>query len=175
MKDLLIVYSTTDGHAKKIAEFLSNQLNTGDFNISIVNVEQIKEIKIKSFQKLLVVASIRYGKFNKSLRKFISENGYDLNEIKTAFVSINLIARKPEKSSPDTNVYTRRFLNKSIWKPDLICVVAGMLDYPRYGFWDRQMIRLIMKITGGPTDPDLITEFTDWDKLKKFADMISQV
>ena len=50
---------------------------------------------------------------------------------------------------------------------------AGKLDYPRYTFWDRQIIRLIMFITKGPTDPDAVVDFTDWQQVDAFARKIS--
>ena len=46
---------------------------------------------------------------------------------------------------------------------------AGKLDYPRYGFFDRQMIRFIMLMTKGPTDPAAVVEFTDWQRVEAFA------
>ncbi|MDH5211994.1 MAG: menaquinone-dependent protoporphyrinogen IX dehydrogenase, partial [Betaproteobacteria bacterium] len=48
-------------------------------------------------------------------------------------------------------------------------VFAGMLDYPRYGFWDRQIIRFIMLLTRGPTDPRAVVEFTDWSMVDAFG------
>ncbi|MGI9233774.1 MAG: menaquinone-dependent protoporphyrinogen IX dehydrogenase, partial [Woeseiaceae bacterium] len=35
--------------------------------------------------------------------------------------------------------------------------------------FDKHMIRLIMWITKGPTDPMLTVEFTDWDKVDEFG------
>ena len=52
---------------------------------------------------------------------------------------------------------------------------AGKLDYPRYGFFDRQMIRLIMWMTKGPTDPKAVVEFTDWAKVDAFAHEVCAV
>ena len=52
---------------------------------------------------------------------------------------------------------------------------AGKIDYPRYGFVDKQMIRLIMWITKGPTDPTLTVEFTDWDSVDEFARRIASM
>ena len=46
---------------------------------------------------------------------------------------------------------------------------AGKIDYKKYSFWDRFMIRMIMRITKGPTDPNSNIEFTDWNKVKKFG------
>ena len=58
------------------------------------------------------------------------------------------------------------------WKPQLCAVFAGKLDYPRYGFFDRQMIRLIMWMTKGPTDPKAVVEFTDWAKVEAFGQAV---
>jgi menaquinone-dependent protoporphyrinogen oxidase len=48
-------------------------------------------------------------------------------------------------------------------------VFAGNLDYPRYGAVDRNIIRLIMWLTGGPTDLRAKVEYTDWDEVRRYA------
>ena len=58
------------------------------------------------------------------------------------------------------------------WRPQQLAVFAGKLDYPSYGFFDRQMIRLIMLITQGPTDPEAVVEFTDWAMVEAFAQAV---
>ena len=50
---------------------------------------------------------------------------------------------------------------------------AGMLEYPRYSIFDRTMIRLIMWMTKGPTDPTTVKEYTDWDKVEAFGHRLS--
>jgi len=37
------------------------------------------------------------------------------------------------------------------------------------------MIRLIMLITRGPTDPATVVEFTDWSKVADFAQLVSEM
>ncbi|MDH3433649.1 MAG: menaquinone-dependent protoporphyrinogen IX dehydrogenase, partial [Gammaproteobacteria bacterium] len=61
------------------------------------------------------------------------------------------------------------------WQPQNLAVFAGKIDYPRYGFIDRQMIRLIMWITKGPTDPTTTIEFTDWSKVEDFGRTIAKM
>ena len=87
----------------------------------------------------------------------------------TSFFTVNVVARKKEKNTPDTNPYMKKFLELSGWKPDNLGVFAGKIDYPKYGFFDRQIIRLIMYITKGPTDTSQTYEFTDWKKVEEFA------
>jgi menaquinone-dependent protoporphyrinogen oxidase len=91
-----------------------------------------------------------------------------------AFFSVNL-ARKPEKRTPQTNSYTRKFLLNSPWQPQRCAVFAGALRYPRYRWYDRFMIRLIMKMTGGETDTSKEVVYTDWQAGCQFAREIAQM
>ncbi len=52
---------------------------------------------------------------------------------------------------------------------------AGKLDYPKYGPFDRFMIRFIMWITKGPTDPTTVVEFTDWQQVEAFGRVASEM
>ena len=85
------------------------------------------------------------------------------------------MARKPEKRTPQTNSYTRKFLLNSPWQPDLCAVFAGALRYPRYRWYDRFMIRLIMKMTGGETDTRKEVVYTDWTQVSSFAREIAHL
>jgi menaquinone-dependent protoporphyrinogen oxidase len=52
-------------------------------------------------------------------------------------------------------------------------VFAGKIDYPSLGPMDRTMIRFIMWMTKGPTDPTQVVEFTDWEKVEEFGRMVA--
>ena len=74
------------------------------------------------------------------------------NKLKTVFFSLNLTARKPEKSTPETNPYVKKFLKKVKWEPTLKEVFAGRLDYPSLDPLNKLAILFIMFITNGPKD-----------------------
>lgn len=130
---------------------------------------------MQEFDKIIIGASIRYGKHNKKVYKFIEENQQILESVPSAFFSVNIVARKPEKNKPDTNPYLVKFLTQIAWEPKNLAVFGGKLDYQEYGIFDRQMIRFIMWMTKGPTDPMSVIEFTDWDEVDKFADLICEI
>lgn len=88
---------------------------------------------------------------------------------KNAFFTVNVVARKTEKNLPQTNPYMIKFLKLTKWKPQHLDVFAGRINYPKYGFIDKYVIRFIMWLTKGPTDTRGDFEFTDWDKVKSFA------
>ena len=103
---------------------------------------------------------------------FVAANRQLLDSRPSAFFSVNIVARKAEKNRPETNPYVRKFLGLTAWQPTRTAVFAGRLDYPSYRLVDRQMIRLIMWITKGPTDPTATVEFTDWQRVDAFAKAI---
>ena len=168
MPNTLIIYSSTDGHTKTICKRLTNFLKDGS-EIKITSLEEAKKIDLSKFNKIIIGASIRYGKHSNELYKFVDLNKDVLNQKQSVFFSVNVVARKPEKSIPETNPYIKKFLKISKWKPKKIGVFAGKVDYPNYGFFDKYIIKLIMFITNGPTDTSQCYEFTDWSKVDQFA------
>ena len=172
MAKLLIIYSTTDGHTRSICERLQGiAADTND--VTLVAMAERADIDIAPFDKVVIGASIRYGKHQQEVFEFITRNQAALEAKPNAFFSVNVVARKPEKNTPETNPYLQKFLKKIAWQPQNLAVFAGKIDYPRYGFMDRTMIRFIMWMTKGPTDPTLTIEFTDWDKVDEFGRRIA--
>ena len=168
MSKFLIIYSTTDGHTKMICERIKNFI-TGSNKVELISLEESKKINLSNFEKIIIGASIRYGKHSKDLYKFINLNKNILEQKKSAFFSVNVVARKPEKNTAETNPYINKFLKISKWRPNKIKVFAGKVDYPNYNFFDKNIIKLIMFITKGPTDTSQSYEFTDWSKVDSFA------
>lgn len=128
---------------------------------------------LSAFDKIVVGASIRYGKHSPLVMDFVRRNAQLLDSKANAFFSVNVVARKPEKSQPDTNPYLLKFLGKISWKPRQLAVFAGKIDYPKYSFLDRLIIRFIMWMTNGPTNANAVVEFTDWHQVETFGQRIS--
>jgi len=91
------------------------------------------------------------------------------------FFTVNVVARKPLKNTPETNPYMQKFLKLSLWQPQQLAVFAGKIDYPKYSLFDRTMIRFIMWMTKGPTDLKGTFEFTDWGKVEAFGTHFSKL
>ena len=161
----LIIYSTTDGQTISIAEKIGEVLE----NSIVISVTDAESLNLNDFETIVIGASIRYGKHKPEVYKFIKDNLGILDAKKNAFFSVNVVARKPEKNTPDTNPYMQKFLELSKWSPKSLSVFAGKIDYPQYRFVDKQMIRFIMWMTKGPTDINGTYEFTDWKKVESFA------
>ncbi len=177
MKTILITYSTTDGQTKLICEKIKSILEE-TFVVELQSIRSIKknsELLNKNFSYVIIGASIRYGKHSSDVYEFIENNIDFLESIDNAFFSVNVVARKSEKNTAETNPYIEKFLKLSNWSPKKLAVFAGKVDYPKYRFIDKYMIRLIMWITNGPTDISKTYEFTNWDKVEEFAHEIKKI
>ena len=160
MSGSLIIYSSKSGHTKAICENIKNLLENKEL-IKVIDLDDATSLNLSEFDKIVIGASIRYGRHNKKVLKFVKKNKYILHLKKTAFFSVNVVARKKEKSLPNNNPYVLKFLEKTNWKPNKVAVFAGKVDYPNYNFINKIVIRFIMMITKGPTDVNNSYEFTN--------------
>ena len=174
MARILLLYSSTDGQTKKIAEFMDKRLSAAGDQITCHSIHE-DHPSFEDFDTLILGASIRYGKHHKEVIGFIKRNRNSFKSVRTAFFSVNLVARKSEKSRADTNPYVIKFIKDVQWQPDLLDVFAGVLDYDAYGFFDALMIRLIMKMTKGPTRTTEPIEYTNWSRVEDFCDKVNNL
>ncbi len=172
MSKILIVYSSQDGQTLKICQTLQAEIETVLYQVTLTSLDAADAIDFSLFDKIVIGASIHYGHHDAGVHALIKRHQTLLNSKPSAFFSVNIVARKPGKNTPETNPYLLKFLKKIAWKPKLLAVFAGKLDYPSYSAFDRWMIRFIMWLTKGPTHPDAVIEFTDWHQVQAFAQQI---
>ena len=173
MIETLIIYSTTDGQTTRIC----NKLIQKNFNndVKLCSIDEAIREDLKKYKKIIIGASIRYGKHNPDVLNFVKKNINVLNKLKTAFFSVNVVARKKEKNTPSTNPYVIKFIKQTDWRPTYVGVFAGKVDYPSYRFFDKYIIKFIMWLTKGPTDVSKSYEFTNWSEVEKFGEKINKM
>jgi len=170
----VIIYSSVDGQTLKICKKFIEEFKHLDQEVDLFSIDDFTE-NLNNYDKIIIGASIRYGVHNKSIIDFINTNKKVLDTKKTVFFSVNLVARKAEKNTAETNPYVVKFFKTIDWKPTIVEVFAGKLDYQKYPFFDRIMIQFIMWMTKGPTDSKSKIEYTNWDKVSQFGKQISKL
>lgn len=175
MVKTLILYSTTDGHTRDICQKIQSVAEEQGHQVTLLSIDDATHVDPAQFDKIVIGASIRYGKHKKSVSDYINRHQDILEAKPSAFFSVNAVARKPAKSQPDTNPYLQKFLRQISWQPNALAVFAGEIDYRKYRFLDRWMIRLIMYMTHGPTDPGSATDFTNWNQVNHFANTVCEL
>ncbi|TAK48219.1 MAG: menaquinone-dependent protoporphyrinogen IX dehydrogenase [Betaproteobacteria bacterium] len=169
MSKFLVLYSTVDGHTARICQRLQQRFERYGHAVTLADLGENPAIDLAPFDRVVVGASIRYGRHRPCVAAFMRAQRGALERRRCAFFTVNIVARKPAKNTPQTNPYMKKFLKQIGWRPPQLAVFAGRLDYPRYTFWDRQIIRFIMLLTQGPTDPATVIEYTDWQQVEAFA------
>jgi menaquinone-dependent protoporphyrinogen oxidase len=164
----LLLYSSVYGHSRRISERIQGHLQKAGQQVTLAALTD-PAIDPAAYDAIVIGASIKHGKHHPTVLQYIHKHRALLEAKPSALFPVNLVARKPAKNTPQTNPYLKALITQSPWKPGLLGVFAGELDYSRYGPVDKQLMRFVMWINKGPTDPTTNKAFTDWDEVDRFA------
>ena len=173
MKPVLLAYASADGHTRRIAERIAARIEAAGFEVRRVEADGLGGIDPTDFDAVIAGSPVRYGKHDRRIVRFLETRAAEIEARTNALFSVNLVARTPEKRTPEGNSHVRKFLESLRFHPAHVEVIAGRLDYPSYGWLDRFAIRMIMKMTGGPTGGDEVIEYTDWDQVDRIGDAMA--
>ena len=104
----LILFSTRDGQTREIAAYLASELKELGIYSDVVNLNRAEEIaagvRSRGDWRLHSLRTLPSG-----AGSLCEKHTAVLNTLPGAFYSVNLVARKAEKRTPQTNSYTRKF------------------------------------------------------------------
>ena len=171
MTRILIVYGTTDGHTRKIAEVLAEDLRANLCSVDILDVAGPQwRLSPEGYDGVIVAASVHIGDYQRAVARWVRAHAPMLNTMPTAFLSVCLavVERRIEARQEILRIM-QRFLKRCGWQPTITRMVAGALPYTRYGWLKRRMMKRIIAKAGGDTDTTRDFEYTDWIDLRNFA------
>lgn len=175
-QSISLYYATHDGQSRRIAEHISRLLAENGIVAPPHNVATTPAAADLAETSLIVlVAAVRYGRHLPEAERFLAVYRSLSAPPPLAFASVNLTARKSGKTSATGNAYLRKLIARHQLTPALAVAFAGRLDYRRYGWLDRQIIRFIMLLTGGPTDPNTCIEYTSWSAVDEFTAGVAEL
>ncbi|MGC3965350.1 MAG: flavodoxin domain-containing protein [Rhodocyclaceae bacterium] len=166
---LTLWVATFDGRSAEIAEKMATRLHA--LGISTHTTLLGAEPPPLPDGPVLVVAAVRYGRLLPAARAALRRLG-QASRHAVMLAVVCLSARRANRRSPQENPYLRRAIAQSGLRPLLAEAFGGRLDYARCRWLDRQMIRLIMKLSGGPSDGVSVLDYTDWAQVDHFADRV---
>jgi menaquinone-dependent protoporphyrinogen oxidase len=173
----MVLYATRDGQSRRIAQRICEQLAVHEIQVAPHDLAEAWPTteELAGAAVVVLVAAVRYGRHLPEAHRFLARYRALAPPPALALASVNLTARKPARSSADTNPYLRKLAALAGRRPAVAAAFAGRLDYPRYGWLDRQLIRVIMWLTDGPTDPGACVEYTAWDAVDAFAARVADL
>ena len=113
MKKVLLLCSSTDGQTRKICDRLRRMMQDAGDEVTLAMIEDARELSPAGFQMAVIGARIRYGRTDARVIEYANRHAAVLNAMPSAYFSVNVVARKPEKSRPETNPYVQAFVRRT--------------------------------------------------------------
>lgn len=171
MSRILVLYATTEGHTAKIAQAVAQRLRGTGHTVELHRADTVPAgLDPATHDGVIIGASIHYGHHPKHLHAFIRRHRAALASRPAAFFSVSLSGGGPGAKPEAARRYLETFLRQTGWRPRQTASFAGALQYSRYGFFKKLMMRLIVGMAGGDTDATRDYEYTDWENVQRFAD-----
>jgi len=170
MNNLLIVYSTYDGHTAKIVDRIVETLRCFGCQVDVCDLAQpVSRRPIDQYAGVIVGGPLHGGRHPPQITEFVVRHLAKLNEKPSAFFSVSLSAAGTEGQRDDAWQCLRQFLDETGLQPTQTAIFAGALLYREYGFFKRWLLKMIVKRAGGGTDTSKNYEYTDWLEVEQFA------
>ncbi|MEA2142596.1 MAG: menaquinone-dependent protoporphyrinogen oxidase [Solirubrobacteraceae bacterium] len=168
--DALVVYASTHGHTAKIAARLADAMRGEGLAVDLFDVAHAADADPSRYGLVLVGGSLHKEGHQKEIAEWVTEHRAALDGTASLFFSVSLSAAEDtEESHAATQRCIDAFCEQTGWTPDRTERIAGALQYREYDLFTRQLMRLLMKRMGHPTDASHDYDYTDWDALDRLG------
>ena len=175
MARILVLFGTTDGHTARIAEALATAMRSQGADVELADAAKTSPDP-GGFDAVVVAASVHAGGYQRAVRRWIRTNVPLLRTRRTAFVSVCLgVLQHDQAVDRELKAITKSFQAATGWSPDVTKVVAGALQYTRYNWLKRLLMKRIVRKAGGDVDTSRDYEYTDWNDLRRFAERFASM
>jgi menaquinone-dependent protoporphyrinogen oxidase len=168
--DALVVYDSTHGHTAKIAARLADAMRGEGLAVDLRSVADAAGAEPGRYDVVAVGGSLHREGHQKALVGWVTEHRDALADVPSLFFSVSLTAADDSAESRATaQGCIDDFCVKTGWKPARTEPIAGALQYREYDVFTRQLMRLLMKHMGHPTDTSHDYDYTDWDAVDRLG------
>jgi len=172
MCEIPVLYATTEGQTRKIAERLAMMMRSRGFTSRAINVmsPEATAIDWMDVRGVFLGASLHAGKHQPSAVAYARTHLRELGGCPSIFFSVSLSAasRLPQERAAAQKL-AESFADQTYWRPRSIACIAGRLAYTQYGFFKRHLMRWIARREAASTDTSRDHEYTDWSQVERLA------
>lgn len=172
MQPLLVAYASTEGHTRKVAEFIAERLRIRGHRVDLVDTAGPAAAQVQPiYQGVLLGGSLHHDKLQGSLAAFIKANKPWLGVLPLGFFTVSLSAALPEaQGRAELEQAVQRFLAETGVQPVSTAQVAGAIRHAELDYFKRLLLRQVMARTGAGNDWRSDHEYTDWPQVEAFVD-----
>ena len=167
---VLIVYGTSEGQTRKIAEWTAKHVRSRGRQVELHDSTALPPVlNLKSYQAFIVAASVHQRSHQETITDFVLAHRELLNARPSAFISVSLSAAL-EETKAEAQQYVDDFLAVTGWRPGKTLLLGGALRLTEYDYFQEQIVKFIVMKRGGMTGDERDRDFTDWQALSGFID-----
>lgn len=167
---ILIVYGTTEGQTRKIADWTAVRLRDQGHDVDVRDsAALLSDLDLGAFDACLVAGSVHHGHHQKSVANFVLAHREFLETTPSALISVSLSAVLQDES-PEAQGYVDDFVSSTGWTPRETLLVGGAARFTEYDYFQEQVVKFIVMRRGELDDGGQDREFTDWAALGRFVD-----
>jgi menaquinone-dependent protoporphyrinogen oxidase len=166
---VLLVYGTTEGQTRKIAERAAMRARERGHEVEIYDSASLAPaFDLAGFDAIIVAASVHQEHHQESISDFVMAHLERMASKPTAFISVSLSAAL-DYARDEAQMYVDRFVAETHWQPQDTLLLAGAVRGSDYDYFQRQIIKFIVMKRGEIADTTRDYEFTDWNALAGFV------
>jgi len=176
----LIVYQSNYGQTKKIAAKIEAELTLlkkTDDELDILELSKHQSLEKVNYpiDRVIVGTPVYTSRFPKQIMKWMRINSELLKSTEVNFftVSLNVADPNPSARKADDDLLLK-LCEQSSLTPRFVASFAGSLEYTKYGFIIKFIMKRISRKAGGPTDTSKNHEMTNWKVVSDFASAINK-
>lgn len=173
MSKVLIVYASHYGQTRAIALRIAERLHEKSVATDILDARYSHQLPApEGYDGVVIGSRVELGRHANAVVEYIRAHREVLERIPTGFFSVSMAAASTT-AGPDPSGYMADLFEKLDWKPACAAAFAGGLPYRKYGWLTRFIMKRISRSAGHTTDTSHDHEFTDWDRVRAFADEVA--
>jgi menaquinone-dependent protoporphyrinogen oxidase len=167
--DVLIVYGTTEGQTRKIAEWTATHIRERNHRVDLRDsAGPMSDLDLGIFHAFIMAASVHQQYHQESITNFAIPHHKLLNSRPSAFISVSLSA---VLERTEAQKYVDHFVAVTGWKPSTTLLLGGALRFSEYDYFQEQIVKFIVMKDSGAKPSHNDREFTDWKALAGFVEM----
>jgi menaquinone-dependent protoporphyrinogen oxidase len=167
--NVLIVYGTTEGQTRKIAEWTATHVRESRHQVELRDsAALVSDVDLETFQAFMIAASVHQESHQETITNFAISHQKLLNTRPSAFISVSLSAVL-EEGRTEAQKYVDRFFSVTGWQPRMTLLLGGALRFTEYDYFQEQIVKFIVMKRGGAASTERDHEFTDWNALAGFV------
>jgi menaquinone-dependent protoporphyrinogen oxidase len=170
--NILIVYGTTGGQTRKIAEWTATHIREHSHQAELRDSAAFAPVlDLGTYDAFIIAASVHQEYHQETITNFVTAHLKVLENKPSAFISVSLTAELEEK---EAQKYLDRFLAMTGWRPRMN-PLGGALRFTEYDYFQEQIAKIIVMKRGDASTNKQDREFTDWNALAGFIDKFLEV